>query len=62
LRARGVERFIIRENIKRFKKQLARCSDPAKRSTLEKLLAAEEAHLNKLGIGGAGRQRGSKPK
>jgi hypothetical protein len=57
-----MERFIARENIKRFKEQLARCVDPEKRSTLERLLAAEEAHLNKLELGGTERQRGSKPK
>lgn len=44
----GMERFIARENIKRFKQQLETCTDEVQRLTLEKLLAAEEAKLEAL--------------
>ena len=37
-----MKEFIARENIKRFEAQLAACSDPVQRETLERLL--EEAH------------------
>lgn len=43
-----MERFIARENIKRFKQQLETCTDEVQRLTLEKLLAAEEAKLEAL--------------
>ena len=48
-----MERFVARENIRRFKEQLASCVDPAKRSTLERLLAAEKARLSELNQGNA---------
>ena len=56
-----MERFITLENIKRFKGQLAVCADPEKRSTLEKLLAAEEAHLKKLNCTAEAQNLGKKP-
>ena len=59
--ASGTELFITRENIKRFKEQLASCLDPAKRSTLERLLVAEEARLKELELGSTG-QRHKGPK
>jgi hypothetical protein len=43
-----VERFIARENIRRFKAQLVDCSDSERSATLQKLLADEEVHLARL--------------
>lgn len=43
-----MERFIARENIRRFKAQLADCSDEKRSATLRNLLAEEEAHLARL--------------
>ncbi len=43
-----MERFIARENIRRFKLQLADCSDRERSATLQKLLIDEEAHLARL--------------
>ena len=43
-----MERFIARENIRRFKVQLADCSDEKRSATLRNLLAEEEAHLARL--------------
>lgn len=43
-----MQRFIARENIKRFRQQLASCSDERQRETLRQLLAAEEGKLNEL--------------
>ena len=43
-----MERFIARENIRRFKAQLADCSDQERSATLRKLLAEEEALLARL--------------
>ena len=40
-----MERFIARENIRRFKAQLADCSDEEQATTLRNLLAEEEARL-----------------
>ena len=48
-----MERFIARENIKRFRQQLETCTDQVQRLTLEKLLAAEEAKLEALGLSSA---------
>ena len=42
-----IERFIIRENIDRFAEHLAREADSDKRSTLFRLLIAEEDKLGK---------------
>jgi hypothetical protein len=44
-----MERFIARENIRRFRAQLADCSDGGRSATLRKLLAEKEAHLAGLG-------------
>ena len=43
-----MEEFIARENIRRFKAQLADCTDQEQSATLRKLLAEEEAHLERL--------------
>jgi rubrerythrin len=43
-----MQRFIARENIRRFKQQLAACTDDSQASTLRRLLAEEEAHLAEL--------------
>lgn len=43
-----MERFIARENIRRFKAQLVDCTDERRSATLRKLLADEEAHLARL--------------
>jgi hypothetical protein len=40
-----MERFIARENIRRFERQLESCTDETQRATLEKLLADEQARL-----------------
>lgn len=37
--------FIARENVRRFEKQLAGCSDPKQREVLLQLLQAERAYL-----------------
>ncbi len=44
-----MERFIARENIKRFRAQLNSNPDERTRATLEKLIAAEEARLREIG-------------
>ena len=36
-----MENFIVRENIRRFRKQLEDCADPEQRNILEYLLDAE---------------------
>lgn len=43
-----MEQFVARENIRRFKEQLADCSDRERSATLQKLLADEQAHLARL--------------
>lgn len=43
-----MERFIARENIKRFKEQLADCTDANRAAVLRQLLAQEEEHLARL--------------
>jgi hypothetical protein len=43
-----VERFIARENIRRFKAQLAACTDDEQAATLRELLSQEEARLARL--------------
>ena len=43
-----MDRFIARENIRRFKLQLERCADESQKETLTKLLVAEEAKLKQL--------------
>ena len=43
-----MERFIARENIRRFKAELADCTDEERSATLRELLAEEEAHLARL--------------
>ena len=43
-----MERFIACENIRRFKAQLADCTNATSSATLRKLLAEEEAHLARL--------------
>lgn len=43
-----MEDFVARENIKRFKTQLAACQDDQQRLTLVKLLKAEEVRLHAL--------------
>jgi len=45
---RSVEDFVARENIRRFKTQLAACQDDQQRLTLVKLLKAEEVRLHAL--------------
>lgn len=41
-----MQEFIARENIRRFKAQLAICVDPTQRETLTRLLEAEHLRLN----------------
>ena len=43
-----MERFIASENIKRFREQLAECTDAGRAAVLRKLLSDEEAHLARL--------------
>lgn len=43
-----MERFIARENIGRFRQQLAQCTDEGQRHVLQQLLAEEEARLAEL--------------
>ena len=43
-----MQEFIARENIRRFKAQLADCADPAQRETLTRLLDAERRRLNEV--------------
>jgi hypothetical protein len=43
-----MERFIARENIRRFKAQLAGCTDDDQAATLRELLTREEARLATL--------------
>ncbi len=40
-----LERFVVRENITRYRKLLGESQDEVQRLTIEKLLAAEEAKL-----------------
>lgn len=40
-----MDRFIVLENIKRFRKRLENCADEQQRETLNQLLADEEAKL-----------------
>lgn len=44
-----MERFIVQENIKRFRQQLEGCTDVQQRETLTGLLTAEETKLKELG-------------
>ncbi len=44
-----MDRFIARENVKRFKKQLDGCDDGPQKEMLIKLLADEEAKLRGIG-------------
>lgn len=48
-----MEQFIARENIRRFKHRLENCTDEAERTTLQKLLADEEAKLRSMIPGGS---------
>lgn len=43
-----MQRFIARENVRRFRQQLESCTDERQSETLRQLLAAEEAKLNQL--------------
>jgi hypothetical protein len=43
-----MQRFVARENVRRFKEQLKDCNDEGQRQTLSRLLAEEEAKLKKL--------------
>lgn len=43
-----MEQFVARENIKRFRAQLASCADEQQRQTLKRLLGAEEQRLREL--------------
>jgi len=43
-----MQRFVARENVRRFKEQLKGCNDEEQRQTLSRLLAEEEAKLKKL--------------
>jgi rubrerythrin len=43
-----VQRFIARENIRRYRQQLEAATDPKQREMLEQLLADEEALLREL--------------
>lgn len=45
----SMERFIVQENIKRFRQQLEGCTDVQQRETLTGLLTAEETKLKELG-------------
>ena len=45
---RAMQRFIARENIKRFREMLADTTDEQKRETLSQLLSDEEARLARL--------------
>ena len=49
-----MQRFIARENIKRFKQQLESCTDTAQRAMLLELMAAEEARLKELTLANTG--------
>jgi len=40
-----MQEFIARENVRRFEKQLADCTDPQQRQVLLQLLAAERQRL-----------------
>lgn len=40
-------RWVVRENVLRYRKQLETETDPEKRRTLEKLLAEHEAQLSR---------------
>jgi hypothetical protein len=44
----SVEKFIARENIRRFEEQLAACADEADRAVLLKLLETERRRLHEL--------------
>jgi len=46
-----LQRFIARENIKRFRTQLDSCTDETQRATIERLLADEEANLKAMTLG-----------
>lgn len=48
-----MNRFIVRENVKRFQRQLNDCTDERQRQTLEELLAQEQAKLRSLDSGSA---------
>lgn len=43
-----MERFIARENVRRFKAQLLECTDESRSAVLRNLLADEKAHLARL--------------
>jgi hypothetical protein len=45
-----VEEFIARENIRRFKEQLAACDEPGQRKTLQRSLDAERKRLKEAKI------------
>ena len=42
-----MQEFIARQNIRRFEEQLAGCTEPEQRKTLERLLEAERQSLAK---------------
>jgi hypothetical protein len=57
-----VERFIRRENIKRYRKLLREASDEAERQRILKLLAEEERKEQRTGLAAGGlKPGGSKP-
>jgi hypothetical protein len=57
-----VERFIRRENIKRYRKLLREASDEAERQRILKLLAEEERKEQRTGLAAGGLKPGrSKP-
>jgi len=49
-----VERFIRRENIKRYRKLLREATDDAERQRIVRLLAEEEKKQQKAGLAAAG--------
>lgn len=46
-----MQRFVARENIKRFRTQLDSCNDAIQRAMLEQLLTGEEANLKAMTLG-----------
>lgn len=44
----AIDKFVARENIRRFKEHLKNCTDEAQRATLQQLLAEHEKHLAEI--------------
>lgn len=55
----AVQDFIARENIKRFRQQLANCTDEHQRATLKQLLNQEQGRLAQRESEGAEKPTGS---